>query len=636
MGWFDGSSSDEEDSKRQNVSKATTANDDEEEDPLDAFMNNLNEESSTPSKKKSALQRLDFDNEEEATSHWKLSEGVEKGISQQEVEYDDDDDMFPKMNSRGGASSSSNARQALNSTFVKAGSSNKDSFQQDASSNSVTSHSSHQSFHKDFWNVQNTLQGRQWQQNNQVHCTAAIYPIYHFEELRDVFGLELLQTIQQLGYHTPTTVQSQTLPVALSGRDALITAATGQGKTLSYIWPIAVHLSDQAELIDAETGPIALVVVPTRELAIQVHKQAKPMLAAIGCSSKAVIGGQGKYLLQQELKKTGGVDLVVATPGRFLDVLSDRKGLSLRRTTFCVLDEADKMLQMGFESQVRQILSQVRSDRQTLLLSATMGRRIEKVATEWLRCDYVRISVGRTGEASANVQQHVLVLPDQDAKKDFLLEMLPTLQNVGRTLVFVATRESCETLASSIRAKLPEVKVDTLHGDKHQSDRNAALRAFTNGKIQVMIATDVASRGLDVPQVATVLNFDTPKNLDAHVHRIGRAGRLSKNNEQQTGTAYTLLTTKDADFAHVLRNAFEREGREISRQLRELASKSRKAGNVVARSRWNKLGLGHDERDLSHEDQQSKSKAADGTSDYYGPLPGVGSSEPPAKRSRWG
>ena len=358
------------------------------------------------------------------------------------------------------------------------------------------------------------------------------------------------------------------------------------------------------------------------------------MLAAIGCSSKAVIGGQGKYLLQQELKKTGGVDLVVATPGRLLDVLSDKKGLSLRRTTFCVLDEADKMLQMGFEPQVRQILSHIRSDRHTLLLSATMGRRIEKVAMEWLQRDYVRISVGRTGEASANVQQHVLVLPDRDAKKAFLLEMLPTLQSVGRTLVFVATRESCETLANSVRDKIPDMKIDTLHGDKHQSDRNAALRAFTNGKIQVMIATDVASRGLDVPQVATVLNFDPPKNLDAHVHRIGRAGRLSKDNDQQTGTAYTLLTTKDADFAHVLSNAFEREGREISPQLRELAGKSRKSGNVVARNRRNKSGLGHDERDLSHEDKESKSRSSGGTPNYY--RPASGSSEPPAKRSRWG
>jgi ATP-dependent RNA helicase DDX42 len=287
-----------------------------------------------------------------------------------------------------------------------------------------------------------------------------------------------------------------------------------------------------------------------------------------------------------------------------LDVLSTasgkkkNKGLSLDRTTFVVLDEADKMLQMGFEQQVRQIIRNVRPDRQTLMLSATMGRKMEKVAQDWL-ANPVRISVGRTGQASEHVEQHVMVLPTVEKKNDWLLEMLPVLEDVGRALIFVATRDGCEELAKLVHSKYGDnITVETLHGDKHQSDRNVALKLFSKGAVKFLIATDVAARGLDVPLVSTVINYDAAKDLDAHVHRVGRAGRLSSTDGQwQSGTAYTLLlqgNKRDADFAHTLLNAFEREGHGISPQLQQLAYKSRKAGNVESRKTRNKKGLGFD------------------------------------------
>ena len=673
MGWFDDDDDDDDndrDSKElekplQAFSAAAANNDGgEDEDPLDAFMSNLQSNAaaaaaSSDNSNNIKQGRMDWDNEEEATSHW---EEANAALNTKTSGDNEDDDLFNNNNDNKNAKQ---ARQALEKTFRKAGEIlNKE----DLSALELQQQQQQwDPFPKCFWKpaVPSTEKGKQWRKEHQVHIHSSsnsssssskkskpstvimMDPILDFDEIRPVLGPSLRDTIQQQGFSHPTAVQSQTLPLALAGHDVMVTAATGQGKTLAYIWPIAVHLAAAAAAAAAhqqqqpsaaeETiiGPTALVLVPTRELAQQVHKQAKPMLACQHFTSRAVIGGQGKYMLQQELKRTGGkIDLVVATPGRLLDVVSEhnpKKGLSLKRVTLLVLDEADKMLHMGFEAQVHKIVRQIRPDRQTMLLSATMSRRIESVATAWLQPNAVRISVGRTGEASRHVNQHVMVLPNEQAKENFLVELLPALSNVGRALVFVATREKCERLADTVRKALPELMLDTLHGDKHQMDRTSALRAFSRGEIRVLIATDVAGRGLDVPHVATVLCFDPAKNLDTHVHRVGRAGRLSKESEnQEIGSAYTLLTPKNADFAHVLRGAFERENREVPAELIELALKSRRSGNVASRSRWNKAGLGYDNRDTSfgesHAPLESKSEFR---REQQAP------SAPPAKRSRW-
>lgn len=225
--------------------------------------------------------------------------------------------------------------------------------------------------------------------------------------------------------------------------------------------------------------------------------------------------------------------------------------------------------------------------------------------------------------------------------------MLPVLQPVGRTLVFVATRADCETLASDIAATTNIKGVLTLHGDKHATDRQSALRQFKSNNNDhnnnILIATDVAARGLDIA-VATVICFDPAKTLDIHVHRIGRAGRMDGQGGYREGTAYTLLLNNrkknDADFAHILMNSFERDGREISAELRQLALQSRRSGNVDRRDKWNKGGLGFEEASSSGASSttQSNQTASRGGGDYYGPssssslLPQM----PPAKKSRWG
>jgi ATP-dependent RNA helicase DDX42 len=620
---------------------AATTTTTEDEDPLDAFMKALQQPTTitttaagngsgrsrignTPkattdaaSATKQTSQRLDIDNEEESTSHWNHG-------SSNNNDY----------HGNGTGRKSPSLADGMRGRVVVS-----------AAAAAAAAATAYAPFTKQFWTAENTAAGRAWRTTHKVTCSAAVDPIVDFAQLQcrrnsnnesnndsnsDVFGAPLWHAIHaQLGTAAaPTLVQSQTLSVALTGRDALVTACTGQGKTLAFVWPAAVHVAGQRALQKGETGPLAVILVPTRELALQVQKQAKPMLTAVGKQTKAVIGGQGRYILQQELKRSGGVDLVVATPGRLVDVLSNKaKGLSLQRVTMVILDEADKMLQMGFETQVRQILSQTRPDRQTMLFSATMGRRVEKVAAEWMQRDYVRVSVGRTGALSQNVEQHVMVVPNEDAKRTFLMEMLPTFKNVGRTLVFCATRVGCEALVTLVREQLPQLKADSLHGDKHQSDRNAALRAFRKGEIFVLFATDVAARGLDVPQVATVLNFNAAKDYDAHVHRCGRAGRL-KNNEQQTGSAYTLLTPKNADFAHVLQSAFEREGRPVAPELIELAQKSRRRGGTGVASGGKgggKVGLEFGKASTPVDNVASRGS-------YYGPPSG---DAPPPKRSRW-
>ena len=388
------------------------------------------------------------------------------------------------------------------------------------------------------------------------------------------------------------------------GSDLIVTSKTGSGKTLAYILPLVTHVIDQPHIVANRDGPIALVLTPTRELAKQVFLVAKKVLHLVGAKVCAVTGGTGTYEMSKELKK--GCELVVSTPGRFIDMVK-RKATNCRRITFIVLDEADKMLDMGFETQCASIMNNVRPDRQTLMFSATFGKRVERAAKGWLQ-NPVRIAIGRTGSSSEYVDQHVLVLPSHNSKLTWLVEMLPILAPIGKMIIFVASRADCDAITKHISGT--SVSIDSIHGDKHQSDRNAALSALRKGKIRALVATDVAARGLDVSDVMTVINFDPAKNLDSHVHRIGRAGRLNKDisdpDKHVRGNAYTLLTSKNADFANVLLEAFVREGREVSDEFSQLAMKSRHHGSG-GRQKRNQSGLG-----------------------YYGGSSDVG------KRGRWG
>jgi len=370
---------------------------------------------------------------------------------------------------------------------------------------------------------------------------------------------------------TPTSIQAQSWPLLLEGCSVRLTSATGQGKTLAYAVPAALHALHQASPTTILPSPSVLVLVPTRELALQIHKVFES-LTNHDFVTKAVLGGQGTYKLRQEWKhyKSTLPLVVVATPGRLLDLCSRTKPvLSLNHVSMFILDEVDRLLQQGFGEQLRQIQSRIRPDVQKVQVSATWSRRMQ----ERFGNDLVRVSVGRTGASSAHVDQQVVCVPGMDEKISWLRELLPVLQQVGRTLVFVATRDGCERLKNSLPT---DTLIETLHGDKHQATRVAALKTFTKMEGSILIATDVAARGLDISNVTSVVNYDPPKNWDTYVHRIGRAGRLSQEDDQQLGTAYTLLTDADASFANTLKSVWERDGRLIPDDLEGVASSNRK------------------------------------------------------------
>ena len=659
MGIFDEISSDDDSNTQPDIASQQHKQNDEVvvdgEDPLDAYMKSIAQDHPSVSVEHPTKVSSRFDPENDNDDDHEYISIEYNHVDEQEVHHDNSISV-----------QRSSAKQALESTFRKATSQSCSNGTSAVITTDVSTTIATDPFVSKFWDSEDTILGRNWRRDHDVslrtivkqhrrtgigsanatahrspttNAVAVMDPILNFQQLSDVFGALLLQEILAQNYTAPTLVQAQTLPIAMSGLDCLITAATGQGKTLAYLWPICVHLKHQPPLQSTEMGPLALVLVPTRELALQVQKQGKPMLNAVLVSGRplrcrAVIGGQGKYMLVQELKKTGGIELVIATPGRLLDVVSDTKGLSLRRVTFLVLDEADKMLHMGFEQQVNQILQQIRPDRQTLMLSATMGSRIERVAGDWLAADRaVRICVGRTGEASENVEQHIMVLPNESAKESFLLEMLPVLNEIGRIIIFVSTRIKCEYLAEMVRSRTSNIPVVTLHGDKHQTDRTAAVRNFSKGHVKVLIATDVAARGLDIPNVQTVLSFDPAKDLDGHVHRLGRAGRLSKEtNQNSSGSAYTLLTKSNADFAHVLLGALRRQGKDISSDLERLAGASRRKTMTTDTTRSLSSNISHGSAEASR--QIASSIAASGGAADTGTTRRAGTIESDAPQSK--
>ena len=365
MGWFDDDDDDDEGEQEEEQQHSTVSNVDEE-DPLDAYMKAL-DDSTVPSRPPRAG-RLDVENDEESASHWEV-------LSRTNKSDEDNDESSAEHKSAA-------SRQALENTFRPAGGKK----QEQALTVAPVHHDdiSYPDFERSFWTASNTHHGHEWRRQHQVTCSpGTVDPVVSFQALRTVFGDVLYSKIEKKGFASPTLVQSQTLPVALAGMDALVTASTGSGKTLAYVWPMVVHIVHQVPLEKDETGPMAIVLVPTRELALQVHKHVKGMLPC-DYISLAITGGISNYHLLHDLRKGRGCHAVVATPGRLLDLVAKKQGLSLERITFCVLDECDKMLDMGFESQVTEILKNVRPDRQSLLLSATMGRKVESLARQWL------------------------------------------------------------------------------------------------------------------------------------------------------------------------------------------------------------------------------------------------------------
>jgi ATP-dependent RNA helicase DDX46/PRP5 len=332
-----------------------------------------------------------------------------------------------------------------------------------------------------------------------------------------------LSVLDALHIKTPFPIQRQAIPAIMAGRDVLAVARTGSGKTLAFVLPMLRHVADQPSLKDGD-GPIGMVLAPARELALQTHAVCKKFCRILSLSAACLYGGGSVAEQIAELKR--GAEIAICTPGRLIDVLAMQTGrlVSLQRTSFVVLDEADRMLDMGFEPQIKMILNNVRPDRQTLLFSATFPKQIEKLARSLLRLP-LEVVVGERSTVSADIEQIVEVHEEED-KFLRLLQLLGLYYEKGSVLIFVDRQEKADQLFGELlRLGYPCL---SLHGGKEQADRDAALHEFKTGIKTVCVATSVAGRGLDVPAICCVINYNAPNHLEDYVHRVGRTGRAGR------------------------------------------------------------------------------------------------------------
>jgi ATP-dependent RNA helicase DDX46/PRP5 len=391
-------------------------------------------------------------------------------------------------------------------------------------------------------------------------------PISHWGQCG--LSAPIVEKIRRLGYDAPTSIQAQAIPAIMAGRDAIGVAKTGSGKTVAFLLPMFRHIMDQRPLVNGE-GPIAMIMTPTRELAVQIHKECKPFLRALELRAICAYGGPPIKDQIAELKR--GAEIVVCTPGRMIDLLSANQGrvTNLKRVTYCVLDEADRMFDLGFEPQVMKILNNIRPQRQTVLFSATFPRSMEALARKILRGKPVEITVGARSVVAPEITQIVEVRPrDPDPLKfNRVLEILGDLYNRdedARTLIFVDRQEAADNLLSQLMRK--GYPCNSLHGGKDQADRDNTISDFKAGVFPILIATSIAARGLDVKQLKLVINYDCPNHMEDYVHRVGRTGRAGNK-----GTAITFVSEDQERYAADIAKALRLSQVEIPEPLKKLA-----------------------------------------------------------------
>ena len=376
----------------------------------------------------------------------------------------------------------------------------------------------------------------------------------------------LLATLSALGYTLPTPVQLEAIPAALAGGDLLVSSQTGSGKTAAFLLPALQRLYKPSAL--SGIGPRILVLTPTRELALQVQKSTHSYGNGQRMRTASVVGGM-PYGLQLKLLSRP-VDIVIATPGRLKDHM-DRRTVNLGRVELLVLDEADRMLDMGFQEEIDAIVAKIPKQRQTLLFSATLEGIVGHLAQRVTK-NAKRIAIARVAETKPDITQHALVA-DNHAHKVRMLDTLLREEEVDQTLVFTATKRAAEDLSGELLGK--GFDVGALHGDMRQRERSQMLQRLRDGKMKVLVATDVAARGIDVPGINLVVNYDAPRQAEDYVHRIGRTGRAGR-----AGVAVTFLGTQDR---HLVRQIERFTGNVVSMMvIPGLEPKNRAFGPINA------------------------------------------------------
>ena len=349
----------------------------------------------------------------------------------------------------------------------------------------------------------------------------------------EIFSLnrQLLNAVDEAGYTLPTAIQTKAIPILLAGHDLLGIAPTGTGKTAAFLLPILMKIKyAQGE------HPRCLIMAPTRELAMQIDSQIDVLGKFTDVRHIAIYGGLGPKSQKEALAK--GIDIIVATPGRFLDLYLEGH-IYTRALQILVLDEADKMMDMGFMPQIRRILEILPLKRQNMLFSATMPEKVLKLSEEFLEYPQ-RVEAAPESTPVETVTQELYELPNMGTKLNLLLHFLQDNDQFHRVMVFAKTKQTVEDIGQFTSKRVPGV-VRVIHANKGQNSRINAMEAFRAQEVQVLVSTDVAARGIDIPEVSHVINFDVPVVYEDYVHRIGRTGRALK-----IGTAITFMMKSDA------------------------------------------------------------------------------------------
>ncbi|XP_010923340.1 DEAD-box ATP-dependent RNA helicase 37 [Elaeis guineensis] len=445
-------------------------------------------------------------------------------------------------------------------------------------------------------------------------------PVSTFAEID--LGQALNENIRRCKYVKPTPVQRHAIPISLAGRDLMACAQTGSGKTAAFCFPIinGIMMGQPAQRPRGTRTvyPLALILSPTRELSVQIHEEAKKFAYQTGV--RVVVAYGGAPINQQLRELERGVDILVATPGRLVDLL-ERARVSLQMIRYLALDEADRMLDMGFEPQIRRIVEQMdmppRGVRQTMLFSATFPKEIQRLASDFLS-SYIFLAVGRVGSSTDLIVQRVEYVLESD-KRSHLMDLLHAQRANGvhgkqaLTLVFVETKKGADSLEHWLC--MNGFPATTIHGDRTQQEREYALRSFKSGATPILVATDVAARGLDIPHVAHVVNFDLPNDIDDYVHRIGRTGRAGKS-----GLATAFFNDNNLNLARPLAELMQEANQEVPAWLSRYAARSSYGGG--SRNRRSGGGARFGGRDFRRDSSFSRG----GGGDYYGGGSGYGGS----------
>ncbi|XP_014215635.1 probable ATP-dependent RNA helicase DDX43 [Copidosoma floridanum] len=388
-------------------------------------------------------------------------------------------------------------------------------------------------------------------------------PVQTFEQAFKNYP-DIMMEIKKQGFEKPSPIQCQAWPVLLSGKDMIGIAQTGTGKTLAFLLPALIHIDNQDTPRSERCGPTVLVMAPTRELALQIQKEVNKY-DYHGIKAVCLYGGGSRK--DQVKILSGGVEIVIATPGRLNDLVQSEI-LDVKCVSYLVLDEADRMLDMGFEPQIRKTLLDVRPDRQSVMTSATWPPGVRRLATSYMK-NPVTVCVGSLDlKAVHSVTQKILIVNEEektDMLKDFFQNMAPD----DKAIIFFGKKAKVDDLGSDLA--LSGVKCQSIHGGREQCDREQALEDIKSGDVRILLATDVASRGIDIEDITHVFNYDFPRDIEEYVHRVGRTGRAGR-----TGESISLVTRRDWSLAKDLIKILEEAEQEIPTELYDMAERYEK------------------------------------------------------------